>query len=96
MQHQFNNYQGHVQQNIKKSSNGQGFVSDVENRVTTETKIDLTNEQKDKDITDIFFFVCFFNSGCVNCGQFVELEESNGCLYENSDYKYKYEKQEIS
>ena len=82
--------------NIKKSSNGQGFVSDVENRVTTETKIDLTNEHKDKDITDIYFFVCLFNSGCVNCGQFVELEESDGCLYENSDYKHQYEKQEIS
>ena len=43
--------------NIENSNNGQGFVSDVENRVTTETNVDLTNEYKDKGITSkcIFF-----------------------------------------
>ena len=38
--------------NIKNSSNGQGFVSDAENQVTTETNVDLAKEYKDKDITD--------------------------------------------
>ena len=31
--------------NIKNSSNGQGFVSDVQSRVTTETNVDLTKER---------------------------------------------------
>ena len=77
--------------NIKSSSNGQGFASGVENRVTKETNADLTKERKDKDITDKCNFL--FNSGSVNCRQFVEFEESDGCLYENSNYKYQYEKQ---
>ena len=34
-----------------------------------------------------------FNSGSVNCGEFVEFEESDGCLYEHINYKYHYEKQ---
>ena len=37
-----------------------------------------------------------FNSGSINCGQFVEFEESDGCLYEKNNYKYQYEKQKIS
>ena len=28
------------------------------------------------------------NSGSVNCGAFVEFEESDGCLYENINYKH--------
>ena len=66
----------------------------MENRVTTETNVDLTKEHKDKGITDKHNFL--FNSGSVNCGQFVEFEESDGCLYENSNYKYQYEKQRLS
>ena len=65
---------------------------DVENRVTTETNVDLTKEHKDKDTTDKYNFL--FNGGSVNCGQFVEFEESDGCLYENS--KYQYEEQKAS
>ena len=80
--------------NTKNSSSGQGFVSDVENPVTTETNADLTKEHKDKDITDKYNFL--FNSGSVNCGQFVEFKESDGCLYQNSNYKYQYEKQKLS
>ena len=34
-----------------------------------------------------------FNSGSGNCGEFVEFEESDGCLYENINYKYQYKKQ---
>ena len=81
-------------ESIENSSNGQGFVSDVENQVTTETILDFTKEHKDKDITDECDFL--FNSSRVNCGQVVEMEESDGCLYENGDYKYHYEKQKIS
>ena len=45
--------------NIENSSNDQGFVSEVESRVTTEKNVDLTKEYRDKDITDkcFFFFV---------------------------------------
>ena len=35
----------------------------------------------------------WFNSGRVNCGEFVKFEESDGCLYESINYKYQYEKQ---
>ena len=56
--------------------------------------VDLTKEHKDKDITDKYNFL--FNSGSLNCGQFVELEEFDGCLYENSTYEYQYEKQKLS
>ena len=72
------------------AAKSQGFVSDVENRVTTETNVDLTKELKYKDMTD----KCnsLFSSGSVNCRQFVEFEESDGCLYENSNYNYQYEK----
>ena len=70
--------------NIENSSNGQGFVSDVESCITTETNVDLTNERKDKGITDKCIFL--FNSGSVNCGEFVEFEESDGCIYENINY----------
>ena len=42
--------------NTKNSSNGQGFLSDVENQVTTETNVDLTKEYKDQDITDKYNF----------------------------------------
>ena len=42
--------------NIENCSNSQGFVSDVENRVTTGTNVDLTKEHKDKNITDSVFF----------------------------------------
>ena len=80
--------------NIRNNSNDQGFVADVENRVTTETNVDLIKEHKDKSITDLCHFL--FNSGGVNCGLFVEFEESDGCLYENSYYKYLYEKQKIN
>ena len=66
----------------------------MENRVTTETNVDLTKEHKDKDITDHYNFLS--NSGSVNCGQSVEFEEFDGFLYENSNYKYQYEKQKIS
>ena len=66
----------------------------MENRVTTETNLDLTKEHKDIDITDTCNFL--FNSCSVHCGQIVEFEESDGCLYENSNYKYQYEKQKIS
>ena len=66
----------------------------MENWVTTETNVDLTKEHKDKDITDKYNFL--FNSGSVNCGQFVEFEEFDGCLYENSTYEYQYEKQKLS
>ena len=59
--------------NNKNSSNGQGFVSDVENQVTIETNVDLTKEHKDKDITDKYNF--WSNSGSVNCRQSVEIEE---------------------
>ena len=70
--------------NIENSSNGQGFVSDVESRITTETNVDLTKERKDKGITDKCIFL--FNSGSVKCGEFVEFEESDGCIYENINY----------
>ena len=80
--------------NTKNSRYSQGFLSDVENRVTTEKNVDLTKEHKDKDITDKYNFL--FNSGSVNFGQFVEFEESNGCLCENCNFKYQYEKQKIS
>ena len=76
--------------NTKNSSNGQGFLSDVENRVTAETNVDLTKEYKNQDITDKYNFQ--FNSGSVNCKQFAEFEESDGCLHENSNYEYQYEK----
>ena len=66
----------------------------MENRVTTETNVDLTKKHKDKDTTDKYNFL--FNGGSVNCGQFVEFEESDGCLYENSNYKYQYEEQKAS
>ena len=71
--------------NTKNSSNGQGFVSDVENRVTTETKGDLTKEHKDKYITDKYNFLS--TSGSINCGQSAEFEEFDGFLYKNSTYK---------
>ena len=80
--------------NTKNSSNGHGFVSNVENWVTTETNVDLTKEHKDKDITDKYNFLC--SKGSVNCKQFVEFEEFDGCFYENSPYEYQYEKQKIS
>ena len=44
-------------ENIKSSNRGLGFVSDVENQVTTETNADLTEEDKDRlsqQITVIF------------------------------------------
>ena len=66
----------------------------MENRVTTEKNVDLTKEHKDKDITDKYNFLS--NSGSVNCRQAVEFEEFDGLLYENSNYKYQYEKQKIS
>ena len=66
----------------------------MENRVTTETNVDLTKEHKDKDITDHYNFLS--NSGSVNCGQSVEFEEFDGFLYENSNYKCQYVKQKIS
>ena len=62
-------------------------------RVTTETNVDLTKEYRDKDKTDKCIFFSLFNSGSVNCGEFVEFEESDGCLYENTNYKYQYKKQ---
>ena len=62
-------------------------------RVTTETNVDLTKEYRHKDITDKCIFFSLFNSGSVNCGEFVKFEESDGCLYENTNYKYKYKKQ---
>ena len=65
-----------------------------ETGVTTDMNVDLTKEHKDKDITDKYNFL--FNSGSLNCGQFVELEEFDGCLYENSTYEYQYEKQKLS
>ena len=34
-----------------------------------------------------------FNSGSVNCREFVKFEESDSCLYETINYKYQYEKQ---
>ena len=34
-----------------------------------------------------------FNNGSINCGGFLKFEESDGCLYENINYKYQYEKQ---
>ena len=52
--------------NTKNNNNGEGFVSYVENRVTTETDVDFTKEHKDKYITDKYNFL--FNSGSVNCG----------------------------
>ena len=64
--------------NTKNSSNSHGFVSNVENWVTTETNVDLTKEHKDKDITDKYNFL--FSKGSVNCKQFVEFEEFDGCL----------------
>ena len=79
---------------MKNGSNCQGFVSDAKNRVTTERKVGLTKEHKDKDI--ISKCNLLFNSGSVNCGLFVEFEESDGCLYENSNYKYQYEKQKAN
>ena len=66
----------------------------MENRVTTEKNVDPTKEHKDKDITDKYNFS--FNSGSINCRQFLEFEESDGCLYENCNFKYQYEKQKIS
>ena len=39
------------------------------------------------------FFFSLFNSGIVNCWELVKFEESDGCLYENIDYKYQYKKQ---
>ena len=66
----------------------------MENWVSTETNVDLTKEHKDRDITDKCSFL--FNSGRVNCEQFVEFENSDVCLYENSNYKYQYEKQKIN
>lgn len=54
----------------------------------------LPKEHKDRDITYKCNFL--FNSCNINCGQFVELEESDGCLYKNSNYKYQFEKQKIS
>ena len=76
--------------NIKSSSNGQGFASDVENQVTTKTNVDLTKEQKDRDITGKCNFL--FNNCNANCGQFAEFEEADGCLYEKSNYKYQMKK----
>ena len=58
----------------------------MENRATTETNVDLTKEHKDKDLADKYNLL--FNSGSVNCGQFVEFEEFDGCLYESSTYEY--------
>ena len=66
----------------------------MENQVTTETNVHLTKEHKDKDITDKYNSLS--NSGSVDCGQSVEFEELDGFLYENSNYKYQYEKQKIS
>ena len=63
----------------------------MESRVTTETNVNLTNEHKDKGITNKCIFL--LNSGSVNCREFVEFEESDSCLYENMNYKYQYEKQ---
>ena len=42
IQHQFNNYQEHIQQKHRESNNGRDFVSNVQNRVTTGTNVDLT------------------------------------------------------
>ena len=66
----------------------------MESWVTTQTNIDLTKEQKDKDITDkgIFFFCSLV---AAKTAESVEFEESDGCLYENINYKYQYEKQTI-
>ena len=89
IQHQFNIARETSNKNTK-NSNGQGFISDLENQVTTERNVDLTKEHKDKDITDKYNFLS--NSGSVNCGQSVEFEEFDGFLYENSTYEYQYEK----
>ena len=56
----------------------------MESRITTETNVDLTNERNDKGIRDKCIFL--FNSGSVKCGEFVEFEESDVCLYENINY----------
>ena len=58
----------------------------MENRVTTETNVDLTRKHKDKDITDKYNFLSI--SGSVNCRQSVEFEEFDSFLYENSTYEY--------
>ena len=66
----------------------------MESWVTTQTNIDLTKEQNDKDITDnCFFFFCSLVAAQTE--ESVEFEESDGCLYENINYKYQYEKQTI-
>ena len=92
IQHRFNNQQGKYQEqqqkqkkNTKKNTKN-SFVSDVENRVTTEKNVDLTRKRKDKDITDKYNFLSI--SGSVNCGQSVEFEEFDSFLYENSTYEY--------
>ena len=92
IQHRFNNHQGKYQEqqqkqkkNTKKNTKN-SFVSDMENRVTTETNLDLTRKHKDKDITDKYNFLSI--SGSVNCGQPVEFEEFDSFLYENSTYEY--------
>ena len=65
----------------------------MESQVTTGTNVDLTEEHKDKDIADKCVCVFWFNSGRVNCGEFVKFEEFDGCLYESINYEYQYEKQ---
>ena len=45
-------------------------------------------------MTDKYNFLS--NSSSVNCGQSVEFEELDGFLYENSTYKYQYDKQKVS
>ena len=85
IQHQFNDYKGHVQQRHQEQQQRPGLRFGCRNQVTTETNVDLTNEHKDNGTTDKCNFL--FNSGSVNCGQFAEFEESDGC-----NYKYQYDK----
>ena len=91
IQHQFNNYPGHAQQKHQEQQQRPGLRFGW-GRPGYYRNGDLTKEHKDKDIINKCFFL--FNSGSVNCGQFVEFEGSHGCLYENSNYKYQCEKQE--
>ena len=44
--------------NIENSSNGQGFVSDMENRVTAGANLVLAKEHNDKNITGEVYFFC--------------------------------------
>ena len=43
--------------------------------------------------TQQIYIFYLFNNGSINCRGFLKFEESDGCLYENINYKYQYEKQ---